>query len=314
MGVAALSFLLATSATAPAMAAGFYGDGSSGALVINTDTDWTINPPAISHAMNFMFTSVTVNAKLTVPSGLIIRTTGDFVVGAAGTVVVERPPVFFPDGVSLIGDPGITNHGLSVGSARAVQILHPGIYGGTAGTSSNELCAPTTAGGGTLGLRVGGNLIVDGLISATGESGQACPLYTGGPVYGTGGAGGGAFIAAVQGVVSGAGTVDVSGGSGGNGGDLPSPGLKGQNGAGGGGGIIHIICPNVVGSVSLVVAGGKVGQGGSGFYGQMGGASGGNSGGYRVGSGGSSSWRPGNGYGGFIFFSQPASPEAYFSN
>ncbi len=321
--LAVTSFLFCTAGSfSTAFASGFYGDGSSGALVIDTDTDWTTNPPPVNHAMNLEFTTITVNAKWTIPSGLIIMATGDVVVGASGSIVVERPPL--PANGNQYVDPGVTfDNGLSVGPLRAVQILRPGIIGGSAGGpgvfENSYFVCPATRGGGTLGLRVGGNLQVDGLISATGESGQSCSAGsgTGGAMVGSGGGGGGVVIMAVQSSVTGSGTIDVSGGNGGNGKDgvgYQSATIVGGNGSGGGGGIIHIICPNPIPALNFVVAGGQRGAGSPQVIGAEGGASGGNSGGYPVAPNPPipAQWHQGNGYGGYIFFSQPASPEDYF--
>ena len=81
-----------------------YGDGSAGLLEISTDTDWTANPPK---SMNFQFLSIVVNPGVTwkIPSGLTIRTLGDFVVN--GSVIVAAGPTALlegddiPPGVSL---------------------------------------------------------------------------------------------------------------------------------------------------------------------------------------------------------------------
>jgi hypothetical protein len=75
-----------------------FGDGSAGSLVISGTVDWTQNPPS---STNLQFTSVDVQAggTWTIPSGLTIRTVGDFQVD--GSVVVATGPIALSYGYAI---------------------------------------------------------------------------------------------------------------------------------------------------------------------------------------------------------------------
>lgn len=239
-----------------------YGDGSAGILDITQDTDWTANPPASPNLQFFAFT-VEGGVTLKIPSGLTIRTLSDFTVN--GSLVVASGPTALtetdqiPTGVSPVAPDNMGNQaaGPGISPLQASQILRPGIVGGTQGVQDCD--APGSAGGGTLVLRVGGNLVVAGSITAKGGDGASC--FNGGTAVGSGGGGGGFIVAAVQLTVDVTGTIDVSGGNGGNGVDaVTSPG-SGSNGSGGGGGVLSLITPNQPIAFGFVSNGGNAGSG-----------------------------------------------------
>jgi hypothetical protein len=238
------------------------------------DTDWTQNPPV---SANFQFTTVKIDASLTIPSGLTIRSLGDFYVAPNASITVAQSPntnqaygYNSNPGLALRIADGALGGAVGVGSLQASQFLHPGIFGGSPGYAGYDVrfCMPSGEGGGTLVLRVGGTLTVNGTITAKGADGASCA--TDGPYYpgtrnGLGGGGGGFILAGVQGTVNIPGTVDVSGGNGGNGADDltydPMNPAYGGNGSGGGGGILHIISPFTPAVGRFQRSGGTAGSG-----------------------------------------------------
>lgn len=272
-----------------------YGDGSAGAKTIATDTTLTDS--------NLMFTDFVVNAgqTLTVPSGTVIRCTGEFInrgtiavsPGAAGgytnyqVLVAIAPPQF-----SLTAHPGIGNRSAANGQYGADTAFQQGGAGGLGITSAAArlLRYPGSnaggGGGGTFyeGGRGGGALTVlcsngvtnEGTIEADGRT--PAPLD-----HGAGGGGGGVIILASRSfILSTSGSVmSASGGSG------RSPSVRTAGGGGGGGGVIHLMAPtittsgatisvvggpgaaaeNVVTETSRSAGGGGGGSGGAGGFG-----------------------------------------------
>jgi hypothetical protein len=62
----------------------FYGDGSDGALTISSSVDWNSSPP--NGMLQFSSLAITSTGSLTVPSGLVIRVTGNVSIG--GPIIV----------------------------------------------------------------------------------------------------------------------------------------------------------------------------------------------------------------------------------
>jgi hypothetical protein len=253
--------------------------------MISGTLDWTQNPPS---SANLQFTSVNVQvgAVWTIPSGLTIRTVGDFQVD--GAIVVATGPTellygdTIPVGISLSAPDQQSTGGKGITPLQASQILRPGIVGGSEGAPCGNPVGG--AGGGTLVLRVGGNLNVSGSIRAKGNDGSVCAVTVSNATIslGSGGGGGGFILAAVQLNVNVTGTIDVSGGNGGNGADTSG---QGANGSGGGGGILHIITPNAPANTGFVGNGGNAGTGSSTSTDNFGGGASGGDGGGLSGSG-----------------------------
>jgi hypothetical protein len=312
----------------PAGPAGFsgssaYGDGSAGALMISTNTDWTTTPPS---SANFQFTTVTVDAARIIPSGLTIRSTGDFGVSNGASITVAQSPYSNQDsgqgsnpGVALrLADP-VLGGSVGLSPLQASQILRPGMFGGSSGyeASNTGHCPPSGQGGGTLVLRIGGGLNVAGAIDAPGADGSSCSYSGYWPVlsYGSGGGGGGFIVIAAQSAVNITGSVNLSGGKGGNGSDdFTDPGIPqyGSNGSGGGG-ILSIIAPSTPSVAGFKSPGGMAGTGAAtltqtGSY--PGGACGGNGGGQVTAAYGVNA--PTNGSPGYVIFTQVPSPSSLF--
>ena len=319
LGLAAANLLLADDHLTA-----FYGDGSAGVLVIDVDTDWSKNPPV---STNFQFSRVLVGASWTIPSGLTIKALGDFEIGSSGSLTVVQPPntqeSFYGSnlGVTLRSADIFNGGGIGVGALQASQILSPGFFGGSPGYGAPQCL--NASGGGTLSLRVGGKLRVDGNIVARGGDGTTCSVYpTAFPNWleGYGGGGGGFIVAAVQGGLSGTGTIDVSGGNGGSGQDdlsNPTQPVYGANGSGGGGGVFHVISPQEPTIAKFVSNGGKVGTGAATgaktSVGFPGGASGGSGGGVIVGTYATNGYiRETDGAPGYIIFTQAPTPATLF--
>jgi hypothetical protein len=268
----------------PAGGATIYGDGSAGALNISSNTDWTMNPPS----GNLQFSSITINsgATLTVPTGLIMRSTSG--VEIDGGIVVESKPYYTqpPGGISffylgpeLVLLPAASWEGaIAYSPFQLAQLLRPGLL--TCG-SANYGQATGGGGGGTLVILSASNLTINGTISANGGDGPPVSAGAGGN-----GGGGGGFLILAAGVslsVNNTGSLNVTGGQGSNGGSFVSNGVTSSapGGGGGGGGVINLISPNIVpiaGGINIVggAAGGPtsanvgIGYGGGGCGGNGG--------------------------------------------
>ena len=68
-------------------AVAFYGDGSDGNLTITSSVDWTSNPPA--GQLQLAGLTILSSGSLTVPSGLVIRVSGDVLI--TGALIVGQP-------------------------------------------------------------------------------------------------------------------------------------------------------------------------------------------------------------------------------
>jgi len=249
-----------------------YGDGSAGALTISSNTDWNTSPPASN---NFQFSSVTVNAgqTWTIPSGLVLRVRGAFIVNGTITVAVGPRSTGSPATGLGIALSAATNSigGIAISRLGASQLLPPKGGGGSGGGSASS---PGGAGGGSLVVIAEGGITVAGGGSIVANGGNGGTNTGGGAA--SGGGGGGVIILASRNNITNGGTLSATGGVGGTATQANTFG-----GAGGGGGIVHFLSPNadvVAGTVNVNggSAGGSTGTpvGGS----QGGGASGGNGG------------------------------------
>jgi hypothetical protein len=235
-----------------------------------------MNPPS----SNLQFTSITISpdATLTVPSGLILRSIGNVEIN--GSIVVPPKPSPTAPGSELV----LIAAGLTGATAyspfQLSQLLRPGPF--TCGS------APGGGGGGTLVILSAGSLTVNGAISANGGDGP--PPAAPPNIYGYGGGGGGLLIltAGISLSINGPSSLSVNGGQGGDGGSftlgMPPTTMTYTfpGGGGGGGGVINLISPNIspiAGAINLNGGapgepGGAVNEGGG--YG--GGGCGGNGG------------------------------------
>jgi hypothetical protein len=259
-GATGTSLVGATGRTGPTGATGVmgaasssltvWGDGSAGSLTVSADTDWNTSPP-VNGNLQFQDLTVPFGVTLTVPSGTVVRATGN--VDIEGTIVVS--PWELP--MNSLGAAGETGIGGVVGltPGQAVAIVLPPEFGGSDGqTDANP---PASQGGGTFSIRSQSNLTIDGLINAGGSA--AAPTTE---VQGNGGGGGGFVILAWGGAGTIHGIVDCSGGRGGDAGTEYSYAQSG--GGGGGGGLIRLVGPTMSMITGLLnVAGGAGGANGA---------------------------------------------------
>lgn len=225
-----------------------WGDGSAGALVINSPTDWVANTaPA-----NLQFTNITINSNLKIPGGMILRATGKFTMSSTGSIIVATsgPSVTPYKGIASTIASGPLGGNAIPPSAAYFLTRPPADAGGsgagmTTGTPDNSgtvqlgTTAVGGAGGGSLVLRIAGNILIDGNIIANGAPGsQGLNAILG--AGGGGGGGGGVVVVASKENLSGKGIIKVQGGQGGT---FQSGFLTGAGG-GGGGGVVLIMAPN----------------------------------------------------------------------
>jgi hypothetical protein len=246
-----------------------YGDGSAGAF--SNSAVLTFSEP------NPQFSTFSNSGTLTIPSGAVIRISGDFIntgtiniktaaypgyedlASTSGAIVpMQQPPIaglgrsaagngeFGADGTDRLGG----NGGVGFQAEIARNLFFPGPYGGGGGGSciANGAGYGGGYGGGTVVFIVGGSVNNDaGSINARG--GDALTV-------GGGGGGGGVIIVAARESISSAGTMNVSGGNAGASDTVCAPG------GGGGGGMIKLISPSIGSVGTQVVSGGAGGTGG----------------------------------------------------
>jgi hypothetical protein len=265
-----------------------YGDGSAGLATISSNIDWAVNPP-INNNLQFTNFTVAPGITLTVPSGTVIRATGNVLVqgtitvktGAAGgsnrlsnnsvtsgsSAVLDwaiSPPVEGPLSFSA-AQLGQKNNGTSVlliGGFGGNSLVHNasnfggpstllGFRFGTRGGSGGAGFSGG-AGGGVLTIIAQGSITnaLGGLIRATGNSGGS----------GSGGGGGGVLILASPTSIVNSGIIEARGGLGGPAANATSTNiLSFGNGGGGGGGVVHLISPAIT-SGAVDLSGGAAGS------------------------------------------------------
>ncbi len=267
-----------------------WGDGGDGALAIGSSVDWSATPPSGT----LQYASITVNAgaTLTIPSGVVLRSTGAVTVN--GTILVKANPVSPSQGVgaTMPGSGSATNSagGLPVDPLVGRLLVNPSAEAGGHGGGGAGYAG---AGGGAIVLLAKGSVSVaaTGAIRANGTNGLT---GSGGQSTGGGGAGGIVVIASATSIANG-GAISAVGGAGGA--AIPSPPAPANEdasaGGGGGGGIVLQLAPSI-GGAAPNVSGGAAGSGawaigyagGGGACGGAGGRSGGPSGGATAGSAG----------------------------
>ena len=229
-----------------------YGDGSAGALTINSSTNWVTSPPA---NFNFQYTDIVVNAQWTIPSGLVLRCSGAFTLNSGGSIIIDYG-TGMADGQNYQGlskemPNGYSSGGVGLNVIEAASILHPGVSAGGSG-DDGYTAADGGAGGGSISVRAKGPLSSAGTITADGGDSPISTGTSSGNGSGGGGGGGGFIILASQTSITNTGSINARGGDGSNGLGIAN------GGGGGGGGIVHMLAPSISqGTVS--VAGGAAG-------------------------------------------------------
>lgn len=279
-----------------------YGDGSAGDRVVSGDENWNDGP---NQPRNLQFKSLTIEdgVTLTVPSGMTIRTTGDFV--NRGTIVVlPAADGGFAGSDAPGSDDDVSTANIDPVAGLGTLAAQAGEMGGTSsprlagrggiGLSEFEtrqvLTITTLAGGGgavggsdtdagvtsNAGSKGGGALRIVAMGSITNAAGAE--IVADGEGGEGGGGGGGLVILASMTSVDNDGMIIATGGDGESGDSNEGPS------GGGGGGIVHMLAPSVTESGGVDVSGGAGGGTGSGvnaatrFGGGGGGASGGDGG------------------------------------
>jgi hypothetical protein len=246
-----------------------YGDESAG--VLNVTTSGLLFADYAQDG-NLQFTDINISAGsiLTVPSGTVLRASGNF--NNLGTINVQtaaqgaasitafstgilypanRPPQagiagsiagpgeFGSSAENRFG--GLGGPGMTLAEAR--QIFRVGRLGGGGGSIlySN---GDGGDGGGTLTVLAAGNLTNAGEINANGTNGSAS----------AGGGGGGIIILASPTLITQTGTLSATAGAGG------AAFSRGAAGGGGGGGLIHLISPSINATGTSAVDGGASGD------------------------------------------------------
>lgn len=204
----------------------FYGDGSDGTLTISSSVDWNSSPP--SGMLQFSSLTITPTGSLTVPSGLVVRVTGNVTI--AGPILIGAAP-----GIS----------GANWGGGCAPYPV-PYVYGmGQPGLSSLKARtllkpSPGQGGGGTLTVLATGSILISstGSISAPGVAGSSAVYGVSGPTPNP--SAGGILILASKTAVTNLGSLRAVGGDGAN-----QTCCSYAPGGGGGGGIIHLLGPSL---------------------------------------------------------------------
>lgn len=290
-----------TGPTGPAGSLDAYGKGNATALTTITNT--TQFTALLNTAANLYgvlsFQDLTINGPVTVPSGTIIRCTGNFTIASGGSITVS-PGVL---GVQNAGSSPLTGlspsapdqvkGGAKIDPYLAPQVVQPGIVGGGAGwTPYYPASSPTPDkpfdvggkggdGGGAIYIRAMGGIGIAGSITADGGAGA------GGPNGGGGGGGGGYVVLMSPKQITVNGQISVKGGKGGDG------GAKFGAAGGGGGGLVCLVGPPTMVTIPGVApdvsagppgtpggpnagygggGGGCAGKGGDASYGTNGGA------------------------------------------
>lgn len=246
----------------PAGALGIYGDGSAGALTVPVGNTLDLANAAVLNAQsfktNFQFTTVNIAGTLIVPSGTVIRATGNVTV--SGTISVST---------AAASEGGMTHPGVS---NRSAGVFHGGrglfllqasnlrntVVGGGAGHTPNRSNVGGEGGGALFIYSQGGvSITSSGSIFANGNS---APNFscTAAHCEGAGGGGGGVVVIIGKSSLSVSGAVRANGGNGSFATSSSTTMVYG-GGGGGGGGIIHLLS-----SSPIVVSGTLQTDGGSG--------------------------------------------------
>lgn len=274
----------------PAGSVAAYGDGSAGVYTVpiasTIDLSTTAGFNSLGGRHHMQFSAIDIAGVLKLPSGTVLRATGDVTISGTITVLegAQGASNVTPHPGIALSSPGMPQGGIGLPALSAARLTKPPAAAGGAGSRPNAQDSGG-GGGGSLVILAGGNVTVtaSGAIHANGGNGQNA-MTPGVDAAGAGGGAGGVIVISARGDITVAGALRANGGQGGNGfnGNLGNAAGAGAGG-GGGGGIIHLVAsstPVVTGS--LQVNGGAMGlddfSGGSSLAGGGGGASGGNGG------------------------------------
>jgi hypothetical protein len=300
----------ATGPQGPAGSLGVYGDGSAGSLLVSGTLDLS-SPTAllVLPGLNLQFTDLTVTGSLIVPSGTVLRATGNVTVTGTITVLPGTGDSggFRPLAGVALAPAGQPQNGVGVSVGQAAQVLRVPFSAGGAGARSALLTGGE--GGGSVAIHARGNISVGagGFIRANGANSVNPNTASAGLVGGGGGAGG-VVVLLAKGTMTVSGTIQATGGNGSSGFDGNGGNSEG-GGGGGGGGIVHLLAssaPSVSGSIQVNggAAGANAGASATITGGGGGGACGGNGG-----VGGITGGAPANGAVGHVIQTATPSPE-----
>jgi hypothetical protein len=233
-----------------------YGDGSGGALsvifgqTLDLSTQAGFNSLAGRH--HLQFTTISIAGTLKVPSGTVLRATGD--VTLSGSIVVlpgaSDAAMGQPHPGIALAAAGLPQGGSGLPALAASLVKKPAAAAGGAGYVPNALNTGGN-GGGALVVLAGGNVIVGGSVDASGVSAQN--TASAGDVPGAGGGAGGVLVFAARGSITVSGAVRANGGAGGSAFNGNAGNTQGVGaGGGGGGGIVHFVAsssPVITGTV-----------------------------------------------------------------
>lgn len=228
----------------PAGSAGVFGDGSAGSFSLlagqTMDLSSAGDVALLGGRHHLQFTSVSIAGVLIVPSGTVIRATGDFTVTSTGVIHVNPGAEDSGAGHPVAGvarsAAGEPSGGRGLDLLQAAMLTRPGLLGGGAG--AKQAGVPGGQGGGSLVILAQGTVRVQGggAINANGVAGG-----TGTNLPGSGGGGGGVLVVlGKEGILLNASSaLRAVGGRGGDGHNTGGVGKGG--GGGGGGGLVHLL-------------------------------------------------------------------------
>lgn len=156
---------------------GAYGDGSAGAYNVASGNTVDLTTAAgygtLAGRQHLQFTNVTISGTLIVPSGTVIRATGDVTIN--GTIIVDPSAEDNGTGPAEAGvaraAAGEPQGGRGLLPLQAAQLLRPGGLGGGAG--AKQVGVAGGRGGGSLVILAQGAIRIPpgGAINANGEAG-----------------------------------------------------------------------------------------------------------------------------------------------
>jgi hypothetical protein len=241
-----------------------YGDGSAGALNVTVGNTLDLTTAAGVNSLpgrsNTQFTNINIAGSLILPSGTVLRATGDVTV--TGTITVQPGTEDTGNGPASPGVsrgvPGLIHGGTGVSLLAAARLTNPDNGGG--GSGDRTFNGTGGEGGGALVIAAQGNVSIPfgGSISANGTNGVN--IGTTGDVGGPGGGAGGIIVIAARGNLTVGGILRANGGNGGSGVNQNAGTNGAGGGGGGGGGIINLISANPIsGTGTIQVNGGAAG-------------------------------------------------------
>jgi hypothetical protein len=249
-----------------------YGDGSAGNFTLFSTSpprNLAIGYGSLVNGANLQFNNVQIDGTLIVPSGFVLRATGNVTVGPLGIIAVNPvsnaiPSEYPPQGYSVRGAVRYYGgRGTDLGQVPFLASVPVTGGGNGARTVDNTVNAFGGEGGGSLAIYAKGSITINGNIDVAGRNAQ---LTGGTGLPGGGGGGGGLFVAVSRGAftLGTNGFIRAGGGSGANG-IAGATGLVYGGGGGGGGGVVLLIStanPSIVNTANVIVTGGNAGNAG----------------------------------------------------